>query len=104
MFKTTVDKLKYSDTRIMSEYLGDLKIKEGGIYMFRPDEGATGDPHTHGSTEVLIFVQGKGEVLLSGKFYPVHAGDVIVAEATETHRTHSFVEDPLVVAWFTMEK
>jgi len=104
MIKTTIDRLKYSDSRILAEYFGDLKITEAGVYMFKPDEKAHEEAHTHAVNEVLIFLQGKGDVPIDGISYPLKTGDVVVVEPGEDHRTHSSVEDPLVCAWFVMEK
>ena len=104
MIKTTIDKLKYSDTRILAEYYGDMKLTDGGIYIFKPGEKAHNEAHTHDVTEVLIFIQGKGLVPIDGVEYPLKTGDVVIVEPGEDHRTTSSVEDPLVVAWFVMEK
>jgi mannose-6-phosphate isomerase-like protein (cupin superfamily) len=104
MIKTTIDKLKYSDTRILAEYYGDMKLTSGGMYLFKPGEKAHDEAHVHDKKEVLIFIQGKGEVPIDGVVYPLKTGDVVVVEPGEDHRTTSSVEDPLVVAWFLMEE
>jgi mannose-6-phosphate isomerase-like protein (cupin superfamily) len=104
MIKTTIDKLKYSDSRILAEYYGDMKTTSGGIYYFKPGEKAHDTAHTHDVAEVLFFIQGVGSVPIDGVVYPLKTGDVVVVEAGEDHRTESSVEDPLVCAWFLMEK
>ncbi len=104
MIKTTIDKLKYSDTRILAEYFGDTKSTDGGIRFFKPGEKAHDTAHIHDVTEVLIFIQGVGSVPINGVVYPLKTGDVVVVEPGEDHRTESSVEDPLVCAWFVMEK
>lgn len=104
MIKTTVDKLKFSNSRILAEYYGDMKITGGGMYFFKPDEKAHDEAHTHDVKEVLIFIQGQGDVPINGVDYPLKTGDVVVVDAGEDHRTHSSIDDPLVVAWFLMEE
>jgi mannose-6-phosphate isomerase-like protein (cupin superfamily) len=104
MIKTTIDKLKYSDTRILAEYFDDKKLIEGGLYMFKPGEKAHDEPQTHETAEVLIFIQGTGKIPINGVFHPLKTGDVVVVEAGEYHNTESSVENPLVVTWFSMEK
>jgi mannose-6-phosphate isomerase-like protein (cupin superfamily) len=104
MIKTTIDKLKYSETRILAEYFGSMSLTECGVKRFRPGERAHNEAHTHNVNEVLIFIQGKGEVPIDGIVYPLKTGDVVIVEAGEDHRTQSSIEDPLVVAWFFMER
>jgi mannose-6-phosphate isomerase-like protein (cupin superfamily) len=104
MIKTTIDKLKYSNTRILAEYFGDMKLISGGMYLFKPGEAAHNEAHTHDTKEVLIFIQGTGVVPINGVEYPLKTGDVVVVEPGEDHRTTSSVEDPLVCAWFMMEE
>lgn len=104
MIKTTIDKLKYSETRILTEYFGSMSLTECGVKKFKPGERAHDEAHTHNVNEVLIFIQGKGEVPIDGTVYPLKTGDVVIVEAGEDHRTQSSIEDPLVVAWFFMER
>jgi len=104
MIKTTIDKLKFSDSRILAEYFGSMPLTEGGMKRFKPGEKAHDTAHTHNVNEVLIFIQGKGVVPIDGKVFPLKTGDVIIVEPGEDHRTESSIEDPLVVAWFLMER
>ena len=104
MIKTTIQQLKNSETRLLSEYYGEMKMTEAGVYMFKPGEKAHGDAHTHDVKEVLVIIQGKGVVPIDGVVYPLQTGDVVVVEPSEDHRTQSSVEDPLVVMWFLMEE
>lgn len=90
---------------LLPEYLGDRKIVSGGLYCFKPGETAHPEPrHVHDTEEVFIFVQGKGVLPIDGVDYPVEAGDVVIVHAGEDHHTRSSVEDPLVAAWYLMEK
>jgi mannose-6-phosphate isomerase-like protein (cupin superfamily) len=104
MIKTTIDKLKFSETRILAEYFGSMPLTECGMKRFKPGERAHDTAHTHNVNEVLIFLQGKGEVPIDGQVYPLRTGDVVIIEPGEDHRTQSSVDDPLVCAWFLMER
>ncbi|HKZ44847.1 MAG TPA: cupin domain-containing protein [Anaerolineales bacterium] len=104
MIKTTIDKLKYSETRILAEYFGSMTLTSGGMKIFKPGEKAHDTAHTHNVNEVLIFIQGKGQVPIDGKIHPLKTGDVVIIEPGEDHRTESSVDDPLACAWFLMER
>ena len=104
MIKTTIEKLKYSETRILAEFFGSMSLTECGVKKFKPGVRAHYEAHTHNVNEVLIFIQGMGEVLLDGKVHPLKTGDVVILEPGEDHRTLSSVDDPLVVVWFFMER
>jgi len=100
-----ISDLKPSDTRLMPKQLGDRKIHHGGLYIFKPGETAHPEPrHVHDSEEVFIFVQGKGVIPIDGVEYPVKTGDVVIVKAGEDHHTRSSVEEPLVAAWYVVEK
>ncbi len=100
-----INKLKPSDTRLMPEWLGNKKIARGGVYVFQPGEIAHPEPrHVHDVDEVFIFIQGKGVIPIDGVEYPVQTGDVVIVRAGEDHHTRSSVEEPLVAAWYLMEK
>ena len=58
----------------------------------------------HDVAEVFIFIQGKGVLPIDGVEHPVKTGDVIIVEAGEDHHTRSSVDDPLVAAWYLMNK
>jgi len=100
-----ITNLKPNDTRLMPNFLGNKKIDHGGLYIFKPGETAHPEPrHVHDSQEVFIFVQGKGVVPIDGVEYPVKTGDVVIVKPGEDHHTRSSVEEPLVAAWYVMEK
>jgi mannose-6-phosphate isomerase-like protein (cupin superfamily) len=103
--KLTMSDLKPSASRLTPEYLGDAAIAKGGLYIFKPGEIAHPEPrHVHDTAEVFIFVQGQGVIPIDGVEYPVKTGDVVIVEAGEDHHTRSSVEDPLVAAWYVMDK
>jgi mannose-6-phosphate isomerase-like protein (cupin superfamily) len=103
MIKTSIDQLKFSETRILAEYFGSMPMTEFGVKKFDPAEKPQ-QAHTHHVNEVLIILQGKGEVSSDGKVYPVKTGDVIILKPGEDHRTQSSEGDPLVAVWFCMER
>ena len=60
--------------------------------------------HVHDVDQVFLFVQGQGVIPIDGVEYPVQTGDVVIVEAGEDHHTRSSEDDPLVAAWWVMEK
>lgn len=105
MKKFTVADLRPVDGRLIPEVLGDAKVKSGGVYVFKPGETAHPEArHVHDVDEVFIFVQGKGVIPIDGVDYPIEAGDVVVVNKGEDHHTRSSVEDPLVSAWYVMDR
>ena len=105
MKKLTIKGLKFNDSRLIPNLLGDRKITGGGIYCFKPGETAHPEPrHAHDVPEVFIFIQGKGVIPIDGKDYPVKTGDVVIVDPGEDHHTRSSQDDPLVAAWYVMEK
>lgn len=92
-------------SRLLPDLLGAAGIAHGGVYVFKPGETAHPEPrHVHDVDEVFIFLQGKGVVPIDGLDYPVQAGDVVIVEAGEDHHTRSSVAEPLVAAWYVMDR
>ena len=105
MKKLTITQLKHSDSRLLPEILGDAKVASGGVYVFMPGETAHPEArHVHDVDEVFIFVQGKGVIPIDGVEHPIQTGDVVIVEKGEDHHTRSSVEDPLVAAWWVMDR
>jgi len=104
MKRLTVKELCPDGTRLMPDYFGGRRITHGGLSVFKPGEMPHPEPHAHDADEVFIFLQGRGVLPIDGKNHPIQAGDVIVVEAHEDHHTTSSVEDPLVAAWYLIEK
>ena len=105
MRRLTVHDLNNGGTLLLPDILGEAKITGGGVYVFKPGETAHPEPcHVHDVDEVFIFLQGTGVIPIDGKDYPVRAGDVVVVAAGEDHHTRSSVEDPLVAAWYLMDR
>jgi len=105
MKRLTVQDLRPKGSRLLPGLLGEAKITGGGIYVFKPGETAHPEPrHVHDVDEVFIFIQGSGVIPIDGVDYPVKTGDVVVVAAGEDHHTRSSVDDPLVAAWYVMDR
>lgn len=104
MRKFRIDDLIPDETRLMPELLGDAKITGGGIYVFKPGETAHPERHVHDVDEIFIFIQGTGVLPIDGIEYPLQTGDVVLVEAGEDHHTRSSVDEPLVAAWYVLDR
>jgi uncharacterized cupin superfamily protein len=105
MKKFNLSELHPSESRLLPDLLGDARITGGGIYVFKPGETAHPElRHVHEVDEVFIFIQGTGVLPIDGVEYPIRTGDVFIVEAGEDHHTRSSVEDPLVSAWYVMDR
>lgn len=105
MKQLTLSDLKPDGSRLLSDVLGDAKVTGGGVYVFKPGETAHPESvHVHDVDEVFIFVQGTGVIPIDGVDYPVKAGDVVIVQAGEDHHTRGSVDDPLVAAWYLMDR
>lgn len=105
MKKLTVADLRPSGSYLLPEHLGHARVVKGGVYVFEPGETAHPEPvHKHDVAEVFIFVQGSGVLPIDGVEHPIRTGDVFIVEAGEDHHTRSSVEDPLVAAWYLMDR
>ena len=105
MKRLTISDLHWNDSHLMPDAFGTRKITGGGLYLFKPGETAHPEPrHVHNTDEVFVFIQGKGIIPIDGVDYPVKTGDVIIVEAGEDHHTRGSEDDPLVAAWYLLEK
>lgn len=105
MKKLNLNTVDPSPSRLLPDYLGDAVVTGGGVYVFKPGETAHPEAnHTHDVDEVFIFIQGRGVLPVDGIDYPIQTGDVVIVEAGEDHHTSSSVEDPLVAAWYLMDR
>jgi mannose-6-phosphate isomerase-like protein (cupin superfamily) len=105
MRRLTLRDLNPDAGRLLPDVLGDARITGGGVFVFHPGQIAHPEArHVHDVDEVFIFLQGSGVIPIDGTDYPVQAGDVVVVAAGEDHHTRSSVEDPLVAAWYLMDR
>lgn len=105
MKRTTIQRLRSSSSRLITDLLGEKAISHGGVYVFKPGETAHPEArHVHDVDEVFIILQGKGIIPIDGVDHPLQTGDVVIVEAGEDHHTRSSADDPLVAAWYVMKK
>lgn len=105
MKRMTVADLRACNGLLLPDILGESRIAVGGVHVFKPGETAHPEPrHVHDVDEVFIFLQGTGVIPIDGTDHPVRAGDVVVVAAGEDHHTRSSVDDPLVAAWYHMDR
>ena len=105
MKKLNVSDLRPNQSYLLPDYVGEAKVVNGGVYVFKPGETAHPEAvHVHDVDEVFIFVQGTGVLPIDGVDYPIRTGDVFIVEAGEDHHTRSSVEDPLVSAWYLLDR
>jgi mannose-6-phosphate isomerase-like protein (cupin superfamily) len=105
MKQLTLSAVRSDGSRLLPDLLGDARVAHGGVYIFKPGETAHPEPrHVHDVVEVFIFLQGKGVVPIDGVDYPVGAGDVVIVDAGEDHHTRSSEAEPLVAAWYVMDR
>jgi mannose-6-phosphate isomerase-like protein (cupin superfamily) len=105
MKRMRIDGVSPNARFLMPDVLGEARVVGGGVYVFKPGETAHPEArHVHDTDEVFIFVQGSGVLPIDGVDHPVRAGDIVIVEAGEDHHTRSSVEDPLVAAWYVMDR
>ncbi len=105
MKRLTVRDLRPDGHSLLPDILGEAKVRHGGIYVFKPGETAHPEArHVHDVDEVFLFVQGSGIIPIDGVDHPIQAGDVVIVAAGEDHHTRSSVEDPLVAAWYVVDR
>jgi mannose-6-phosphate isomerase-like protein (cupin superfamily) len=103
--RLTVADLHPQGSFLLPEFLGEARVAGGGVYVFRPGETAHPEArHVHDVAEVFIFVQGSGVLPIDGVEHAVRAGDVFIVEAGEDHHTRGSLDDPLVAAWYVMDR
>ncbi len=94
-----------TSSTLLPDLLGDAIIDHGGVYVFEPGETAHPEEvHVHEVPEVFVFVQGKGILPVDGVEHLVETGDVVIVEAGEDHHLRSTDDDPLVAAWWLMDR
>lgn len=105
MKKLVISDICSDGVQLMPDMLGGAGIDHGGVKVFAPGETAHPEPrHVHEEDEVFILLQGKGILPIDGVEYPVQAGDVCIVAAGEDHHLASSVEQPLVAAWYMLDR
>ncbi len=105
MKRLRITDITFNSSYLLPDILGEAKVVSGGVYVFKPGETAhPEDVHLHDVDEVFVFIQGSGVLPIDGVDHPIECGDVVIVEAGEDHHTRSSVEDPLVAAWWLMDR
>ena len=105
MIRLRIEDLEPTESILFPEELGEAIVVSGGVYVFKPGETAHPEAvHVHDVDEVFIVVQGSGVLPIDGVDHPIVTGDIIIVEKGEDHHTRSSVDDPLVTAWYVMDR
>lgn len=105
MIRLRLADLSPTSSELLPNHLPGSRIASGGVYVFEPGETAHPEAeHAHDVAEVFLFVQGRGVLPIDGVDHPIETGDVVIVEAGEDHHTRSSTEDPLVAAWWLMDR
>ncbi len=105
MKKLRTTDIQPSPLCLLAGELGEAKVAGGGVYLFKPGETAHPEArHVHEVDEVFLVLQGKGVIPIDGVEYDLQAGDVVIVHAGEDHHTRSSADQPLVVAWYVMDR
>lgn len=105
MIRLRLHDLKPTGDELLPTHLPGSRIASGGVYVFKPGETAHPEAmHVHDVAEVFVFVQGRGVLPIDGVDHPIETGDVVIVEAGEDHHTRSSEEEPLVAAWWLMDR
>jgi mannose-6-phosphate isomerase-like protein (cupin superfamily) len=105
MKKLRLQDLHCTPTQLIPEVIGDARVTHGGVYVFKPGETAHPEKvHVHDTGELFVFIQGRGVLPIDGIDHPIETGDVFLVEAGEDHHTRSSEEDPLVAAWWVLDR
>ncbi len=78
---------------------GGMGFKKPGQRTHSSDGPGGSDRHVHGEHEGFVILQGKAEMEVNGKRYPLVAGDIVVVEPGEDHHLISDVNDPCINLW-----
>ena len=78
---------------------GGMGCKRAGqrTHSFDGPDGA--DRHVHDEPEAFVILQGKAEMELNGKKYPLTTGDIFIVEPGEDHHLVSDRDDPCINLW-----
>ncbi|MDP2940053.1 MAG: cupin domain-containing protein [Candidatus Omnitrophota bacterium] len=80
---TLVDLLDYQDGSVVSRTIIDKKI--GTVTLFAFDKGEGLSEHTAPFDALVFVVDGKTEVMISGKPHHLKAGEMIIMPANKPH-------------------
>ena len=79
---------------------GGMGFKKPGQRMHAFEGPGGSDCHVHDDHEGFAILQGKAEMEVNGRRYPLVTGDIVIIEPGEDHHLISDVRDPCVNLWF----
>jgi quercetin dioxygenase-like cupin family protein len=85
--KATIFKLaelvSYQENAVVSNQV--LRAESGNVTLFAFDAGQELSEHTTPFDALLQLLDGEAEIIISGKSYPLQAGETIILPADEPH-------------------
>lgn len=80
---TLAEMVSYQDGSVVSRQI--TKAEAGNVTLFAFDEGQELSEHTAPFDALVHVVEGKAEVIISGKSFQLDSGDAIIMPANEPH-------------------
>jgi len=80
---TLAEMVSYQDGSVVSRQI--TKAEAGNVTLFAFDEGQELSEHTAPFDALVHVVEGKAEVIISGKPFQLDSGDAIIMPANEPH-------------------
>ena len=80
---TLSEMVSYQDSSVVSRQI--TKAEAGNVTLFAFDEGQELSEHTAPFDALVYVVEGKAEIVISGKSFQLDSGDAIIMPANEPH-------------------
>ena len=80
---TLAEMVSYQDGSVVSRQI--TKAEAGNVTLFAFDDGQELSEHTAPFDALVHVVEGKAEIIISGKLFQLDSGDVIIMPANEPH-------------------
>lgn len=80
---TLAEMVSYQDGSVVSRQI--TKAEAGNVTLFAFDEGQELSEHTAPFDALVHVVEGKTEIIISGKSFQLDSGDAIIMPANEPH-------------------
>ena len=77
------EQIQYQENAVVSSQV--LRAESGNVTLFAFDEGQELSEHTTPYDALLQILDGKAEITISGKSFPMQAGETIILPADEPH-------------------
>lgn len=77
------NQVQYQENAVVSNQV--LRAESGNVTLFAFDAGQELSEHSTSFDALLQVVDGKAEIIISGKSFPMQAGETIILPANEPH-------------------